>query len=479
MTYTFHTEPYAHQREAFERFKDQRFCALLCEQGTGKSKIAIDRACYLYERGEIDAVVVFAPNGVHRNWIVEEFPTHAPQRIVWSGLTWRSGSAGAKWFKDACERTLTFSGLAVVVVNADAAITENLKRFMRRFLAQRTCAAYVDESTVIKTPGAKRTKSIVAMGSHCPYRTIMTGTPVTNGPLDFWGQFSFLSTDILGFKRYTAFKHHFAEWEERQTGSGQRFQVVKHYKNLEELKERIAPYSFRVTKEECLDLPPKVYEKRFFTLAPEQRRMYDHLRENYVAELSQDEYVSADAVLVRYLRLQQITSNFIQADPDDPPRTIAGTNPRLKALMDLLDEMAGKAIIWARFRYDLETLYHALRKAGYEVVRYDGTVGEDDRADAIQQFQHGDARIFLGNPQAAGRGLTLHAANTVVYYSNAFDLEQRLQSEDRPHRIGQTGSVTYYDLAAEDTIDEKIIKALREKKQLADYLNSDEIRDWI
>lgn len=473
----FKTKPFAHQLQAFNLSKDSEAYALLMEQGTGKTKVGIDTAAHLYLKGEIDALLVIAPNGVHRNWIDDELPDHMAEDVSWCGMIYRSGQANNKGFKRDFDELIGFTGLAVLAINIDALITKRGKEVLKAFVRGRCVLGIVDESTDIKTPSAKRTRAARGLAKHLPYRRILTGTPTGNGnPLDLYSQFAFLDPDILGHKTYTGYKHEFANIETVYIPGRRPFPKVIGYKNLDKLKARIAPYSFRVTKDDALDLPPKLFQKRYFELSKEQARLYTELRSNFMAEMD-GSIIAAPMVMTRMMRLQQISCGYVgTGDPDAPPRPVPGPNPRLDALKNVLEQYPGPTIIWCRFRPDIDEIMKLLGKTA---VRYDGSVSEEDRAEGKRMFMSGEAEYFVGNPVAGGRGLTLHRAKNVVYYSNYFSYETRVQSEDRAHRIGLKHPVTYIDIIGEGTVDEKIVKSLREKLEISNLITGDNAREWI
>lgn len=246
-------------------------------------------------------------------------------------------------------------------------------------------------------------------------------------------------------------------------------QIVS-YMNVDELTRNIEGHSFRVLKKDCLDLPPKIYQRHHVELSPKQKRIYDEMRKEFIAEL-EGETIDAPEAITRLLRLQQIVCGWFPAEDGVVP--IEDKNIRLQALLEILSDIDSKVIIWARFKADLKAIERAL---GELAVAYHGEVSNDQRAIAVERFQNDpNIRYFIGQPQSGGIGLTLTAANYAIYYSNSFDLEVRLQSEDRCHRIGTKNNVTYIDIECRKTIDKKIITALRAKKNLADYINKDPI----
>ncbi len=452
-------EPFAHQTQISEIARDREHFAYLCEQGTGKTRIEIDVTFDLYAEGKIDALIVLAPNGVHQNWVNNELPLHAPNDD-WRAVIWQSAKAASKWFQKDLTILLNYKGLAILCMNIDAITTTAGKDFLQRFVKARRCRIGVDECTIIKTPKAKRTRAAILLGKKGVSRFIMTGTPITQGPLDVFAPFKFLNENILGFRTYSAFKAEYGVWVDMTNGAtGMAFKKLVGYRNVEQLQKDIDPHSIRVTKEQCLDLPPKLYEKRYFDLPAEIMAKYRRLRDECEMELD-GEIITITLALTILLRLQQM---------------ICGA-ARLKALEELLETLEGKAIIWARFKDDIDAIMELL---GTKAVRYDGQTSTAQRTLNIEKFQNvSECRYFVGNPHAGGYGITLHAATSVIYYSNDFSLEVRLQSEDRAHRIGQEHAVTYYDIIANNTVDNKIVNALLSKKNVADAFLS-ELKNFL
>lgn len=480
------TTPFEHQRRHLEERWSQPSWGLLWEQGTGKTKPIIDTACALFEAGRIDALVVVAPNGVHRNWINDEIPAHMPDRVQRRTLCfyWQTQRSKTISHKQAAEQALRHDGLLVFAISYDGFMTEAGKKFAWRVLSRRRCLYTLDEAHSIKTPRAKRTKSIVASGKYAPYRRIATGTPISIGPFDIYSQVKFLDEGFWsrnGLGSYAAFKQHFGVWRTREQarmehGYDPGYDLLLDYRNLDELRELLARISDRVTKDEVLDLPPKLYSKRYFDMTPEQRRAYEQLRTEFILELESGAEIDGSLAIVRLLRLQQIACGYAQTSTEEPVHRIGDKNPRLDAALELLEPLGHKAIIWCRFRHDIDQLMDAL---GKRAVRYDGSVSDDEAERGKNEFQRGDAQWFVGNAAKGGSGLTLTAARTVLYYSNSFNLVHRLQSEDRPHRIGQEHSVNIIDLIANDTVDMHIVKALRGHLDVASKITGDQLREWI
>jgi len=368
--------------------------------------------------------------------------------------------------------------LHILIMNVESFSTDKGRLFAGKFLRAHRALMTIDESTTIKNPTAKRTKAIVALGKEAYYKRILTGSPVTKSPLDLFSQCNFLSDELLESGSYYSFKNRYAVMKTHNFG-GRRVQLVHSYQRLDELASILKGFSYRVLKEECLDLPDKIYIRREVELSKEQLQAYSTMKTAALATLK-GKMATAPHVLTQMMRLHQITCGHLKND--DGTTTEIKSN-RMTELMNLLDETEGKVIIWGNYIYDIENLVKAIGKEYGEdsVVQYYGATSSDDRAKAIKKFQDPDSKVrfFIGNPQTAGYGITLTAAGTVVYFSNGYDLEKRLQSEDRAHRIGQTKSVTYVDFIAPKTVDEKIVKALRNKINIASQVMGEDLKAWI
>ncbi len=288
--YKFKTVPFAHQEEVFLASRDAKSFALFMEMGTGKTKVILDTAGWLYGQGKIDTLIIICPSEVRRVW-PDETEKHLPNYVPRLSLVWQASATSRKWFVDAAMDLIRFDkGLSILAMNVEATITVKGKAFLNRLLTGRRVMMVIDESTVIKTPGAKRTKSIKALGKKALYRRIMTGTPAPEAPLNLYSQFGFLDTTILGFGSYYAFKQIYTVWEKGYAGStGNTYETLVEYVRVDQLMESIKPYSYRVLKVDCLDLPPKTYERRYCTLTKEVRAVYDKLRDDYEVEFNSDD----------------------------------------------------------------------------------------------------------------------------------------------------------------------------------------------
>lgn len=490
--YQFKSTPFAHQLEEFERSRDQPSRALFWEQGTGKTKPTIDTAAWLFERGEIDAVVVVAPSGVHRNWLTDEIPTHLPERVVRRSKSyiWDTKRAANKSAIAEQDALAKHRGLAWLFMSYDAVMTDRGKTFLWRVLRSRRCLYVLDEGHYIKTPGSKRSKRLVASGRYAPYRRLLTGTPISTGPFDIYTQVKFLDETFWAqhsLDSYPVFKFKFGEWYtaaefKRDHDYDPKYDKLIGYKNLDQLKSHVDTVGSRVTKDDALDLPAKLYTRRYFTLSPEQSALYTQIRDEYAAETESGGIIDAELAIVRLLRLQQIVSGYVGVEGlEEPYELIGPKNPLVDEVVDLCNSIHRPGIIWCRFTRTIDLL---MERLGKSAIRYDGTLDEDEAERSKVAFQSGDAQWFIGNAQKGATGLTLVQAKFVLYAENSFRFVDRVQSEDRAHRIGQTDQVEYIDFEGRlpgdrPTVSQHIIKNLRGKRDIASQITGDQLREWL
>ena len=476
MNYKFKMKPYAHQLTALEKSWNRDNFAYFMEMGTGKTKVLIDNLAMLYDKGRVDGALIIAPKGVVGTWYNQELPNHLPEHIENVTVLWQANIN--KKQQDKLDQLFkTGHELHILVMNVEAFSTDKGRMFAAKYLRSHKSMIAIDESTTIKNPKAKRTKNILSLSSLAKYKRIMTGSPVTKNPLDLYSQCEFLDPRLLDFASYYSFRNRYAEMKTMHV-SGRSIQVVHKFRHLDELSDTLKPFSYRVLKQDCLDLPDKVYIKRNISLSKEQRQVYDQMKKEAVAILN-GKQVNSVTVLSQLMRLHQITCGHFTAN-DGSTQEIK--NNRIQELLDVLEEVEGKAIIWAHYQHDVKNIKKHIQKehGPGSVVDYYGLTPQDQRQKNIKKFQaNNGVRFLIGTPQTGGYGITLTEANTVIYYSNGYDLEKRMQSEDRAHRIGQKKTVTYVDLIAEDTVDEKIVKSLRKKINIASEVMGEELKAWI
>jgi len=476
--YRFKTEPYEHQRIALGMSWDKEVFAYFMEMGTGKSKVLIDNISILYDEGRIDSALIIAPKGVYKNWVELEIPKHLPDHIYHKVVAW-SPNPNKEQKENLISLFQPTNDLVFFVMNVEALSTKKGALFAEKFLFSHDTLFAIDESTTIKNSTAQRTKTATRLSLLAKYRRILTGFPVTKSPLDLYSQCRFLDVTLLGYESFYSYRNHFAIMQKRSVATHS-FQQIVGYRNLDELKGLLMDFSYRVLKKDCTDLPPKTYTIRLVELTPEQKRIYKELKDYAVAELGDSETVTTNSVITQILRLQQVLCGFTRADTGEITQIPSN---RMKELLATLEELEGKCIIWANYQHDIRQIEVEIAKIyGLDsVASYYGETPADSRQGIVTKFQDENSplRFFVGQPRTGGFGLTLTAASTVIYYSNSYDLEIRLQSEDRAHRIGQDNKVTYIDICAEKTVDEKIIKSLRSKIDIATQILGENYREWL
>ena len=471
--YPYKTKPYEHQRNALNQSAEKIQWAYFMEMGTGKTKVTIDNIAYSYLKKEIQSVLVIAPKSVYTVWETE-IETHIPNEINYKIYKWNIDKPKEY------DNLNKFEHLRIFLINVEALstkrgfngcvdyLTKNKKNFV-----------VLVESTTIKNRSAKRTKNILGLRKLSYIRRILTGSPITKSPLDLFTQCQFLSPELLGFSSYLAFRNRYAEMTDIPVGSGRFISVPKYYKRLEELEVKLQMFSTRIRKDQCLDLKPKIRQKRYIELEGEGRKIYDRLRTTALA-IVEDSTVSFSNKLTEIIKLHQVCNGFTK---DDDGRMLRLHDQKVKALHEVIEETDGKVIIWANYLWNIHEIIHSLKsKYGEEsVVSIFGEINVEDRKKAVERIQKDPTcRFMVGNPTTGGFGLTLTACNTVIYFSNNYNLEVRMQSEDRAHRMGQKGSVVYIDIVAKNTLDEAIMKSLVNKGQIAaKTLGEEDLRSWL
>lgn len=462
----YKTKPFAHQAEALNRWRGKPRFALFCEMGTGKTWIAINRAAELRVEDDVTEVLVIAPRSLLKVWEAE-VGKHCP--VPFETLILDRPKNWALLAKKPLDNKTGEPLLRFVMVNYEQLLT---KRFPD-LLNYRFGLAILDESTMVKNSFAKRSKKTKILVDRIPRAVLLTGNPAPNGPLDLYSQFLILDPHILGYTNYYPFRNRYSVLQ-NQVVRGKTIKLVVGYREdriEKELRPRMAPYVFQILKSECLDLPPKIYTTREVYMGPEQARAYRTMRDQAVAEFKGGR-LTAPVVLARMTRLSQISGGFFP-NPDDGSVTPFSPNPKLLELEKVLDEMEGKFILWTRFRAELYAVERFLTEKGIKTVRLDGDVPIEERQAAVDKFQNDpNVRGFIGITSCGKFGLTLTEARTMIYYSNSYEFEVRNQSEDRAHRAGLKHPVTYVDLVMAKTVDNLILKALKAKENLSDFIKN-------
>jgi SNF2 family DNA or RNA helicase len=457
----YKTKPLKHQEQATERFVKEPYGALFCEMGTGKSKIILD---IIQNSKSPVSVLIVAPNGLHHNWARNEIPKHVESADVYC---W-NGPPSSKKKQQEINRFYNLESYnKFFLINVEALRTKSGFDFALAFLVGSGNTErhfIVDESTCIKNPKAQQTKAVMRLAKQSDRRWILNGTPITQGPLDLYSQCKFLDANSIPEKTMTTFKHAYAI-ERTMTMGNRSFNKVVGYQNLDKLTKNIEPFSLRLEKKDCLDLPEKTFTPMYVELTPEQERVYKSIKEDSIAML-QGELVTTTMALTRIVKLHQILTGFVITDDDV---TVNLKNNRI-TLLQQIAETTRPLVIFCAYKHNVQQIKDAL--SDYKVVTYTGDDSTAQKNDAVLAFQEGDADIFVGT-SAAAKGLTLTRASTMVYYSNNYSLENRLQSQDRIHRIGQDNKCTYIDLVVPNSIDEAILRRLKEKKELSNEVLDD------
>lgn len=471
--YPYKTKPYEHQRQALETSAEKMQWAYFMEMGTGKTKVTIDNMAYLFFKRKINSALIIAPKSVYTNW-QSEIETHLPDVLKYKIFKWNIDKPKDYY---ALEQ---FKDLKIFLINVEALSTKRGYQACIEYLkTNKLNFVTLDESTTIKNRSAKRTKNILGLQKLSLVRRILTGSPITKSPLDLYTQCQFLSPELLGYSSYLAFRNRYAEMTDIPVGSGRFISVPKYYKRLEELETKLKQFSTRIRKDECLDLKPKVRVKRVIELDGEAKKIYEKLRTSALA-IVEDSTISFSNKLTEIIKLHQVCNGFTK---DDDGQILQLHKSKLNTLDEIIQETDGKIIIWANYLYNIHEIKDFLvSKYGPEsTVSIYGDVNVEDRQAAVKRIQEDDKTKFLvANPTTGGFGLTLTACNTVIYYSNNYNLEVRMQSEDRAHRIGQKGTVVYIDIVAKNTLDEAIMKSLTSKGQIAaKTLGEEDLKSWL
>lgn len=524
--FEYKTKPFEHQVRAFNFARQKEAFALFMEMGTGKTKTTIDLACDMYRAGEINAVLIIAPNGVHTQWIREQLPIHCS--VPYFGVAFKS--TASKALKNDIHKICTepFDGLKFLAVNVEAFSYQTYMSIFFHFVTEHNTFVVIDEATAIKNPDAKRTQNIIRGLSACKWRgksliaceplsvkrAILTGTPITNSPFDIWAMAEFLQPNFFN-RTYFAFKAHYGIQRQIDVHQGQLIRKVSvplkleeiksiyemdtlaacqkfgmresdveyikqykpehSYKHLDELKERIKEFAFFVTKDECLDLEPKIYKRRVVEMSDEQKASYLGLENEFITEYAGKELSVLNKVAL-YTRLSQIAGGFFPfAEEDEETGEFNkdiipfAKNPKLDALLEDIDLIDYPAVVVTRFTAEAKIIYNTLCKRGdLQVGCYIGELKEPK--DPIQAFKDGYLHVLVANERMISKGHNLQNAHNVLFYSNSYSLEERLQTEDRIHRSGQTEKCLYIDYIADGTVDMKVYASLRSNKKLLDYI---------
>lgn len=470
--------PYRHQYVCWKESRGRRNFAIFMEMGTGKSKVAVDTAAYLFDQGKITGILVVAPKGVYSSWQFEHFPEHLPKHIGYTLCRW-SSAMNKKELKNAKTFCKDPKKLHVMLMNVEALVSKKHQAVFRRFCDLHSTMLIIDESVCVKNPQAVRTKFLLKNRMSVSYRRILSGLPMPNGYEDLFSQYELLDPDILRCGSIYGFRNRYCVMKEVEVGGSRKIKVTVSYRNIEDLKKKVLPHTFIARRSDCLDLPDKIYKKEPFIMGPKQAAMYKSMQDRSIVELEElGRYVTASEVIVRLQKLHQIACGFIKSDQKEVP---IPDSPRMDTLLNLIDQTYGQIAIWSAYVYNVKEVEKELSKRYGEkqVVTFYGMTSAEDREDAKVRFMEGKCRFFLGT-KAGGRGLNFQThCNQTVYYSSDYDQDFRKQSEDRIHRIGQTKICVYTDIYAVGSEDENILKAQAAKERMSDAFLTSNWRSMI
>jgi len=489
----FKTKCYEHQLREFELRVDAPCKALAWSMRTGKSKAEIDRACHLYKRGLIDGVLIFAPNGVHANWIERELPIHMWDGVPHDGLVWRSVISGikavkrlpkaeheawharqAQWWRQLAT-IKSNSRLMWLAINSESMTRPDVRKAVARFLKHRRVLAIFDESDDFGTPGSKRTKMARAMARHCLFRDILSGTMITGSPLAAFSQFELLEKGALGFDTYADFKAQYAV-EETRNIRGRSFAKVVGYKNEDDLRKRMARLTSVVLREDCTDMPDLVPVLRKITPSPEQMEVYRELHRGYIVSIGK-ERVSVGERAARLGKLQQVFSGFV-FDEFGQMKKIPGVNPRLEALSKEVYLAPGKVIIWCQFQPDIDFVVARLLADGHKVAEYHGRVSDKEKLNALTSFRENRSiKPLVGHAKSGGRGQDMSVASKIIWYSHTFSARLRQQAMERATKIGGK-NIEVVDFEAPGP-DAYIRSVVTKRINVADAIAGTGLRDFL
>lgn len=487
--FKYKNNPRPHQVKGLNKAYGKKAFALHADRGTGKTFMAISLAAAYRMEGHIDSLLVICKISLRRNWD-DEIAEHCP--IPASVFLPNTSDAKVREYK----RWLGQHDFPVLVVGTESLSAGNMIKIASHFIRSHSKPmVLIDESHMICNPKVTRTKNCYDLGRPAHRRLTLTGTPISTGPMDLFSQFEFLDTDIIGIGDFYAFRNRYAIMGGYRDPKTKQPMEIVGYKNLEELTKLVAPYVYEISKAEALPhLPPKSFKKYHIDLTKKQKDLYAQIKKDEAYTWKGKEVVVQN-VLGLALRLHQVAGGFIATyreeetvKRDGTPKIVRHTewheiippeqNPKMIELLDIVTSNPVPTIIWCAYRPEIEAVCKLLRKAfpGQLVREIHGGITEDERAQYKDEFQSGKCKWLVGNTATGGTGLTLTAAEQMIYYNNTEKMIDREQSEDRAHRDGLRHPVLYIDLVAEATVDEVILNSIKQKMDLADYIRK-AIRD--
>lgn len=490
--YPLKTKPYEHQAREFRLHRDARARALIWHMRTGKTKAMVDLACYLWQRCEIDGVVVVAPNNVHINWHARELPIHHWDSVPRTSFVWEASAVDAAYDKRFDNFTGTDKALAWYMVNAEALGLEKGRKYLADFVKSRwRILLIVDEVHEFRWATSKRSQALRGLANKVAYKRILSANPTDNSPLHAFAEFEVLEPGALGFDKFSDFEAEYAVKEEiyvpggvnKRTGTKRpprkRLAVVG-YKNQEKLRAQIAKWSSLVTRDMCGDMPLLVKGSYEFELTPLQKRLHNQLVTGALARLDGGELIPPAEGGVLLIRLQQIASGYTIDDEGHEIELMPDKeNPRLQALLSAARQAPGKFLVWCRFRPDVVKAHQFLNDYGIKAGHYYGGTTKKQRATFERAFREDPSfTAIVGQYVAGGQGLDFSTAEDVFWYSHTSDLLRRHQADERATKIGGK-RISITDLIATGSNDTKFLADLESKSVTADYLTGSGLRRYL
>lgn len=474
-----------HQDREFELHRDAVARALHWQMRTGKTKAMVDLACYLYCAGRIDGVLVLAPNNVHANWVRREVPEHHWLGVQFSAMAWNTAASKSVGYDAEFGRLLDAPGLAWYSVNAEATVLKQQMPYAKAFMRRRRFMLIVDETHEWRRPGSKRSRYVRQhVAPKALVRRNLSGTMIDNNPMHAYAQFEILQKGALGFTDYKSFERHFGVWEDDEIYVGGRprtVPVLRDFRHMDQLRERMTEWTTYVYRDECDDLPMLLPARGEFDLEGQQKRVYNEMVRGALVRLDTGELVASAEGGALITRLQQVASGYV-VDEDGTVHDLVAPedNPRLNLLVEEVKRCEGKVIVWCRYRRDIEMVMARMRKEGLLFLDYYGGTKPTDRAKHEDRFRS-DPRVkgIVAQPKACGQGLDFSAGQDIIHYSHLHgDLIARRQADERCTKMGGR-RIGVLDMVARGTVDEKILRDNDDKAHRTDYLTGDGLREWL
>jgi len=483
--YPFRFGNFKHQSREFRKYRNKRARFLAWTMRTGKTKAMIDLACYAREKYNIDGVLVFAPNGVHETWVEEALPDHHWERVKFDAIAWETEMASisdrdskpakirkAEWQNRLSETIKHSPNLVWFTVGSDSMIHPAARKAINLFrLKRKKFLVIFDEAHDFRQPGAKRTKMARAISKKAMIVRNLSGTSTLNNPLHAYSQYGLLKDKFFGRKTFQSFKKKYATYVTQHKRNGDKYPKLEGFKNLEDLRDRMAKATSYVRREDCEDLPPTTTVNRYVEMTDKQQRIYDRTLREFLIDIEKGGEVSVGENTMRMIKLQQVLSGYLIDEYGDVHDVVdRDHNPRIKALMSEITFTPGKSIVWCQYRQDIKRVAEALRELQIGFVEYHGGVSRAQRKINRKEFKTSKyANVFLGQPAAGGVGLNLTPATDMFHYSHTWNSIIRLQSDERATVTGGI-SVGITNLVMRDTVDEYILERIRKNVNVFDFL---------